>query len=451
MANSLSISDDQAEIENFQFDSIRTDAGNIRSSVNDLSSSVDSLNNNIQQYQSTLSKIGNTLSYSAKQIGGVGMQMARNANREFGPDVKGAGFERSMASIAGPLGIAVAKSIQDTGIGDAIKGIGNKVMSMFGRSRQDSGMIDPSQIRSLAAGSASEAKAVVSSVNSLNTPITQLAAYQKENNDIAKQQLQSTKKEQQQAESFQQAILPMLSPLNKTLVDINQSITQLNNAFTDPSAPKGGLLATFWGIGKMMMGLRFITSTRYGGDIPKSKNPLETISNALIKTYEWTRLYGDLSRRQLNELIKYPSGGGRPQKVVGAESVMTALLRKGTLRLKNAISSSLGEDSFIGKNLNRLVGLASNFMVGETEEAKDAEYARAMSKWTSFLDDKSSDGLWKKIQKAGQETNKKYSAGDDASAAAMDNMAAGYTQKEIDLKAEEVSKETATRLESILK
>lgn len=102
---------------------------------------------------------------------------------------------------------------------------------------------------------------------------------------------------------------------------------------------------------------------KYSRDIPRSKNPLNTLVNAALKIYEWNRIYGDVSHRQLNELIKLQ--GGKPQNLVGEKSPFSMFVKKHMTSLKNTIKSVLFDKqhsfNFFGKEIKSqgLMGLGN--------------------------------------------------------------------------------------------
>ena len=158
--------------------------------------------------------------------------------------------------------------------------------------------------------------------------------------------------------------------------------------FTDPNAKQGGgILSTLWDLGKDLTGINILFSGRYAKDIKRSANPLETMTDALIKIYEWERIGIDLSRRQLNEIIK--ATGGKPQKYVGHEGVLTTVLKRGVGKLKSAYDeSALAKVPILGKLGKGALNLGSFFMGFNDEDWRDQMMAKWYNGLSSFVEGK---------------------------------------------------------------
>ena len=450
MANSFNnISDDQQEFE--AFDSINDKMSSISSMTQANNEDLNQLNSSISRLRGVLNQVGNTV----KAVGQTVATPAKFAHKEYGVDDK-QNVIRAFTAAAGPLGTVISESLLNSGLGD-FKNMMGSVVNLFRRKKQEddyafqSGYLDPRNMTSPESKAGDQAtadnlpKQTALLQDSANIARQSFVKQQQAANDIVsaigdvKIQLSDNKKARraveesimampssisgavkeveippppppvippppppsknegggQQMAAAASGLLAAIQMLNQSVATLpqtmSQSLGELKTSLTDSSAKEQGFGSIFKDIGLSMVGLRFLTSTRYGNDIIKSKNPFETMVNALLKIYEWQRLYGDLSRRQLNELIKI--GGGRPQKIIGQESLMTTLLKKGQKRLKQLIDESLGEKSYVGKALKFAMSAFSFLNLQETEESKDEQYLEGISKWGGFVNDKNSKGL----------------------------------------------------------
>ena len=455
MANSFNISDDQREIE--LFSKLSRSVSSVENYSRDISDGVSAFNRTGQQISGIFPKFVNAM----QTVGRSAAAPLSYANQEFGPDHSSNAI-RAATAAAGPLGTVIAESIIKSGlsekIGDGVKGaiggIGNKIKGLFRKRDEEddsfkSGYLDPRNM-------------TTETDRMMEEKIPSMENYARASAKILEEQLDESKRSNKemisalydvQAElsggknkktgsrsstyisgvtrsdgggdnkpsassiisrrgsrikAARAANIQATSDSNSGSVDIQpivSSIESFKSIFTDSTVKDKGFLGSLYsGFIEPMLGLRFLFSGRYAKDIPRSKNPFETMVNALIKIYEWQRIYGDLSRRQLNEIIKV--SGGRPQKIVGQESIATSLLKKGTAKLKQLIDSSFGEQSVVGKALKTAASVASFFALQETEDEKNKEYAGRIHTGHAILDDTSDSTLGEKYKKHNSDTKK---------------------------------------------
>ena len=149
----------------------------------------------------------------------------------------------------------------------------------------------------------------------------------------------------------QTALLYEIQKLNQQQLG---SLDSLKLALTDEEGA-GGFFKTF-GIVKDLMPV--FSGGMYKNDIQRSTNPFVSMTSALVEIYRWQRLYGELSKRQLNQLIKI--GGGETQEVYGKRGVFAEYLQKKRFELLQSLSDFIDKQEGEGKT----AGLAKSLRWG---------------------------------------------------------------------------------------
>lgn len=351
------------------------------------------LNNNIGGLRSAVNTLSHQVGQFAKSSIVMAKDVARAASQDFNVDKTGFAM-RTSAIMGGPFGAMLTKAIHDSGvadrIGDYVKdGVGNgvrfvgrSVKSMFSRSGgknydNQSGFMDPSVLTS------SMQQGNVGIVNELNTGVSKqlvlankYAADEIKETQVGNQQIVTAIKDldasmqgkqngrtgskPQSASQVVRATAPIINNYYQTTntassgshggtVHVDNSevvaaINALNQNYTD-NTNKEGKFSFFTSI---FNGTRLGTlfKGKYTADIAKSRNPLETQVSALLQIYRWQRLYGELQKKQLNELIQL--SGGEEKDVVGEHGVLHEAWWKQNDKMKKAMGP-LG--NFIGDML----------------------------------------------------------------------------------------------------
>ena len=449
MANSFDISDDQRELESLE--ELKDYVGSIENYSRNISSNSSRMN----QYAGEMTGLIPRFVGAMGRVGRTAVQPLQYINDEYLPEHK-PNFIRAATVAAGPLGTVIADTLVNSGIaekiGDGVKGavggLWEKTKSLFRRDKNNddrfqSGYLDPKNITSEAD-------------ETMMSTLPSMEEYSRQTVDILNDQLKENRLANKEMISALADVRVELSggrdrktgkvssryisgvtkdsgdtPSRMAVVEnraakikykqdhgtdeaegggsidlspVVSTLEEIKTSFKDASVKDSSMFGVIKDLAMPMLGIRYLFKGRYANDIQRDKNPLVTIVNALSKIYEWQRLYGDLSRRQLNELIKL--GGGRPQRIIGQDSIFTALLKKGTDRLKTVISSSLGEESFLGKTLNKAVSVLSFFALNETEDQKDKEYASRLALGSKLLDDDSTASLAEKYKTHQKEIRK---------------------------------------------
>jgi len=402
-----------------------------------IASGLNNVSNEIKSQKSILSRISDG-------IGGVGSivksgiaSVGRGANRiyqankqDFGPDTNE--MKKMVANAAvGPIGAAIQQAMNNAGISfsgmikksissvmNSFHGHGSKGLNLdrLEKIEQNGVQLQGQELQAINSGTAKQIQndnantsKIITSINSLedslsgkgnrrngqgasrgDRPVTVselrtiLASSPKQNNGSGGSGGMSVGRSPGSLSSIQGRVATgqnnpadvaaLLCELIKTQKEFAQN-------FTDPNAPKGGgILHTLWDLGKDLTGINLLFSGRYAKDIKRSPNPMETITDALIKIYEWERIGIDLSRRQLNEIIK--AVGGAPQKYVGHEGVATTVLKRAAGKLKQSYDdSSFAKIPILGKLGKAGLNLGSFFLGFNDEDWKD----QMSAKWYNTL------------------------------------------------------------------
>jgi len=139
-----------------------------------------------------------------------------------------------------------------------------------------------------------------------------------------------------------------LKTLNAILDVQNQILSETSNlkySLADDEAGGGGFFKSMFNFGKVFIPI--MGGGMYKSDIARSSNPFVTMSSALLQQYRWQRLYGELTKRQLNELIKIQ--GGEQQDVIGKRGVFFEFLEKRQKKIVDALSRQIEEREKAGK------------------------------------------------------------------------------------------------------
>ena len=402
-----------------------------------IASGLNNVSNEIKSQKSILNRISDG-------IGGVGSivksgiaSVGRGANRiyqankqDFGPDTNE--MKKMVANAAvGPIGAAIQQAMNNAGISfsgmikksissvmNSFHGHGSKGLNLdrLEKIEQNGVQLQGQELQAINSGTAKQIQndnantsKIITSINSLedslagrgnrrngqgasrgDRPVTVselrtiLASSPKQNNGSGGSGGMSVGRSPGSMSSIQGRVATgqnnpadvaaLLCELIKTQKEFAQN-------FTDPNAPKGGgILHTLWDLGKDLTGVSLLFSGRYAKDIKRSQNPMETITDALIKIYEWERIGIDLSRRQLNEIIK--AVGGAPQKYVGHEGIATTVLKRAAGKLKQSYDdSSFAKIPILGKLGKAGLNLGSFFLGFNDEDWKD----QMSAKWYNTL------------------------------------------------------------------
>jgi len=141
-----------------------------------------------------------------------------------------------------------------------------------------------------------------------------------------------------------QMIQSSLQSIQSTQLEMVASLNNVSQSLTDPSAA-GGFFKSVGDTAKVLIPL--FGGGMYKNDIKKSGNPFATMTDALLEIYRWQRLYGELSKRQLNELIK--ANGGEQQDVYGKRGVLFEILLKNKTKLMDKLAAHIAKKESQGK------------------------------------------------------------------------------------------------------
>jgi hypothetical protein len=133
--------------------------------------------------------------------------------------------------------------------------------------------------------------------------------------------------------------IELLSEIYSTLQEQSSALTEMKDFFADPSA--GGGFFKMMGSGLQLM-FPLFSGGLYKNDIQKSSNPLITIASGILEQYRWQRLYGELTKRQLNELIKMQ--GGELQDVYGKRGIFFEFFAKNRKKIYHMLRGSIAKD-----------------------------------------------------------------------------------------------------------
>lgn len=130
-----------------------------------------------------------------------------------------------------------------------------------------------------------------------------------------------------------------------------KSLVEIQKAFTDEEKKNA-----------LTQGLEMIFPLFSGGmyknDIARNKNPLVTITSGILEMYRWQRLYGELTKRQLNVLIGME--GGPQQEVVGKRNLLFEQMAKWRGKIHERIMKKMAADKKKGKKSSMLTHLAAS-------------------------------------------------------------------------------------------
>lgn len=152
-----------------------------------------------------------------------------------------------------------------------------------------------------------------------------------------------------------------LKTLNAILDVQNQLLeatSSLKYSLTDDEAGGGGFFKSMRNFGKVFIPI--LGGGMYKSDIARNPNPFVTMSSALVEQYRWQRLYGELTKRQLNELIKLQ--GGEQQDVIGKRGVFFEFLEKRQKKLIDHITKEINEKEKRGEGTR--IKRFSRFLIG---------------------------------------------------------------------------------------
>jgi len=141
-----------------------------------------------------------------------------------------------------------------------------------------------------------------------------------------------------------QMIQSSLQSIQATQVEMVSSLNSVQMSLTDPSAA-GGFFKSVGDTAKVLIPL--FGGGMYKNDIKKSGNPFATMTDALLEIYRWQRLYGELSKRQLNELIK--ASGGEQQDVYGKRGVLFEFMIKNRTKILDKLAAHIKKKEGEGK------------------------------------------------------------------------------------------------------
>ena len=333
-------------------------------------------------------------------VEGVGRGIANiyNNNKEqFGVDTQE--FSRRVAAMAGgPLGVAIRDVLSNSGIniGNIVKKTIGGVANMFhghnSRLDDDIGNLEGINNKQLQLENAQLAES-----KKTNAILNNLKRLQEKQSDLEsnitainnrKNRLNSGSESGTNETALNNALLKSgQNALNGTsstpsqvcdlLNQLLKSQEELKGYFTDPQgkSESGGIFGTLVkDIISMPFGFKYWFGGRYSRDIQRSNNPFETMVNALLKIYEWERIGIDLSRRQLNEIIK--ATGGQVQKETGHESGLTVAAKRYGNRIKEGAVKTFGNNKF-GRGVGSLLSLPMSFLRFGDEDFNDSQYLKA--------------------------------------------------------------------------
>ena len=130
-----------------------------------------------------------------------------------------------------------------------------------------------------------------------------------------------------------------------SVTSLLEKISEQLDSFQDPSGEKGGLLRGVFDF--FTTRIRSAFYGKYSRQIPRSTNPLQTIADASLKIYEWQRLYGEVTKEQLNELIR--KLGGNEKKIVGRKGAIFDWMTNNPESWQNMKTSLGNSDTVSGK------------------------------------------------------------------------------------------------------
>lgn len=367
---------------------------------------------------------------------GRGISNVYNNNKEqYGVNTQE--FGRRFAAMAGgPIGVAIKDVLSNSGInvGSIVKksigGVANLFHGHNNKLDNDINELEDINSKQLSTGNqqlieARKANKLLNNISkqldgdtNTNTTTLNNRARQLKNKITNKDELYDSTGRKLNSTQLSNAILKSAhnsetgassspSEIVNLLQQILESQQNLGNYFQDPNASKeGGVFGTLVkDIISMPFGFKYWFGGRYSKDIQRSNNPLETIVNALLKSYEWQRIGIDLSRRQLNELIRLQ--GGQPQKYVGHEgAAITAVKRLGNA-IKEGATKTLGNNA-LGRGVGSLLSLPMSFMRFGDEDFKDQQYLQAYRVFSGMgkSREKGLKGFWQNITGGDKELEK---------------------------------------------
>ena len=372
---------------------------------NRISHGINNVHNDLNQTNSLIksgfSQQGGILSTIRSGISNVGQGIAKAYNRnkeDYGVNTQE--FSRRVAAMAGgPIGLAVRDVISNSGIsiGNVVKKSVGGIANMFhGHRNSETQILDNDlnklntlnnrqlratneqteairdgnkilgELRNIARGEGS-----VSNVPGRNgTPnVTQRANAASRNAVAGGSSSTSSPVSSVGVGSGSSEVINLLR-------EIADNQKNLKNVFTDPEGKEepGIFKSLAKDLISMPFGFKYWFSGRYAKDIKRSNNPLETIVNALIKMYEWERIGIDLSRRQLNQLIK--AAGGQEQKYVGHEGTMITAVKRASGAIKQGAVKTFGNNAF-GRMVGGALSLPLAFLRFGEQDFEDQQYLKA--------------------------------------------------------------------------
>lgn len=269
--------------------------------------------------------------------------------------------ERIAASIGGPIGLSVVSAFKQLNLGEQISEKVGGLFSRFKGSKDGSngGFINPASISKMNMQSAvlvsdtlknevsrplitanSLAKqqqeiikkgniAVVKSIGQLNETIAnkltaeQVQELRRANNELIASIQKSNQKviaEQRYKSSQQHSEETTINGDSdlSSVTSMLEKISEQLDSFQDPNGAKGGIFRMIADLA--LFRIRGAFYGKYSRQIPRSNNPLQTIADASLKMYEWQRLYGEVTKEQLNEVIR--KLGGNEKKIVGRKGAI---------------------------------------------------------------------------------------------------------------------------------
>jgi len=161
--------------------------------------------------------------------------------------------------------------------------------------------------------------------------------------------------------------LSLLSEIQQLQQQQLAQLESLRGVFSDENSEAGGFFHAM-GTGFQLL-MPIFAGGKYKRDIVRSSNPFITMTSALMEQYRWQRLYGELTKRQLNELIKLQ--GGETQDVIGKRGVFAEYLQKNRVKLLNQTAKWLekkekkGQGGKVGTKAVRLGHKALSGFLGD--------------------------------------------------------------------------------------
>ena len=374
------------------FDQLAAASTKISRGINNVHNDLSETNGLIKSGFASAGAVLSTIKSGVQNVG-QGIANVYNRNKEdYGINTQE--FSRRVAAMAGgPIGVAVRDVIANSGInvGNIVKkSIGGIANVFHGHNDKGTRLLDDdlnqlSTLNNRQLRAENEQVEQLKNTNKILGDLRNIASATPKVNKIGGSHI-TQKSTSSTRDPHSGAIIggssnsPSNSPSEvlDLLRQIAENQTGLKNIFTDPEGKEEpGIFKTIVKeMISMPFGFKYWFSGRYAKDIKRDNNPLTTIVNALIKMYEWERIGIDLSRRQLNELIK--ASGGQTQKYIGHEGSMVSAVKRTSGAIKRGAVKTFGNNT-LGRMIGGALTLPISLLRFGEQDFEDQQYLKAYS------------------------------------------------------------------------